>query len=692
MRLFRIRALIIPLVTIMAAAACEPDGDDASGASGGTGGSDNQTDTDGDGISDKDEGDGDTDGDGVPDARDADSDNDGIPDADEAGDTDIATTPVDSDGDGTPNFQDDDSDNNGILDATEGTGDADGDNKPDYADTDDDNDTIPDAVEIIGEGSDCDGNDQPDPPGTPEAPRDCDGDGADYRDTDSDNDSISDLHEGVLDTDGDANADRYDLDSDHDGFLDSAEAGDADVATAPVDTDQDTIPDFRDLDSDNDGLTDQTEGTLGTSPTNIDTDDDGVSDLVEDAAGTNPTDPADNPLANGDFVFVVPYQDPTTPTQDSLRFRTNIQFADLYFAFDRTGSMSAELNAFRNTMTGVSKIISDLRCVPTGQTCTLDADCATGNICFAGACVADPNVGLGCIPDLWTGIGRFDDLNTYFNLVSLQPDPAVTAAAVPTTGGGGAEAPYQPAHCIANPALCPNIANMGCTSNATSVGCPAFRDEAIRIYIQITDADQQCSGGGCASFTGASAGAALQSEDIKFISLYGTDDAGGTGTPLSVATEIAVASGTVNAMNQPFVYLATDAAVVDKTVQAVRDIARGSPLDVRINQADDPADAVDATQFIDYLEVNISGQGNCTMVTPTLDTDADTRDDAFPSLLPGIPICWDLHPIPVNTTVPATNQVQLYKAVLTVTGDGSPLDSRDVYFLIPPTGAVVVPR
>jgi hypothetical protein len=32
-----------------------------------------------------------------------------------------------------------------------------------------------------------------------------------------------------------------------------------------------------------------------------------------------------------------------------------------------------------------------------------------------------------------------------------------------------------------------------------------------------------------------------------------------------------------------------------------------------------------------------------------------------------------------------TRSPQVFKALLTVRGDGSPLDTRDVYFLVPPT-------
>ncbi|APR80859.1 internalin, putative [Minicystis rosea] len=669
--------ILLPLsVLALTPVGCSSTGETttAGTGAGNTGGDGPSTvDTDGDGIPDSVEGTDDPDGDGIPNNKDDDSDGDGIPDSVEKGGN--GAEPVDTDGDGTPDYLDLDSDGNGIPDAVEGAKDSDGDGIGDYADGDNDGDGISDIVEIAGAKADCDADGTIDPEATADSPKDCNGDGTpDYMDVDSDGDGILDIVEKFEDTDKDGILDRYDFDSDNDGIPDAVEG--------TADSDGDGIPDFQDPDSDDDGVSDLDEAAHGTDPTKADTDGDGVSDLVEIAAGTSPTDAADNPHAKGNFVFVVPYQAPTDPQQDTLQFRTSIRYADVYFALDTTGSMSAELAAMKNQTTGVPAIVSQLRCTSTGASCQLDTDCTAGNVCFENACITDPLAGAGCIPNLWTGVGRFDDLNSYHNLLSLQSDPVATANAVPGTGGGGNEAPFQPSVCIADPTKCPNAANKNCT--AGGVGCPSFRTDAVRIYVQITDADNQCSGAECANFTKTTAGDALKAAGINFVSLYGTDDDAGTGTPQSVAQDIGIAAGSVDQNNNPFVYPAIDAAVVTNAVTAIRNIARGKSLNVTIGSADDTSDTVDALQFIDYLVVNTSGVGACTNVTPVADTNSDGHDDAFPSLKPGIPVCWDLHPVMQNTTVQPTTAPQLFRAKLTVYGDGSPLDSRDVYFLVPP--------
>jgi len=704
MRRLRLQTRLASLASILViAAACGDSGTTGSGGGNTGGNTPDLTDSDGDGIADIHEGDGDADGDGTPNKEDLDSDGDGVPDSVEAGDDDVNTEPVDSDGDGTPDFLDLDADNNGIPDASDGTGDTDGDGKADFADLDDDNDGIIDSIEIAGDGSDCDGDGVADTTlGTPDAPKDCDGDGTvDYQDTDSDNDTIGDIDEGQSDTDFDGIRDRYDDDSDNDGLPDSVEAGDSDVATPPVDSDGDGIEDFRDPDSDNDGISDTDEVANGTDPTNADSDGDGASDLIETVAGTDPNDPTDSPQANGDFVFVVPYQAPTTPLTDTLHFRTSVQFADVYFVMDQTGSMDAEFPAMKSN---VPLIIQQLTCQNFGTACAIDEDCATDQVCFNNTCIQDPGVAPYCVPDLWTGAGVFSDCNTYHNQQRLSPNANATATNLNAEGfPGSSESVLQSPACVVSPNLCSNT-NKNCSAEpgvVNPIGCPGYRPEAVRILVEITDAGNQ-AGASCGGLaTPAAAGAVLAAQGVKYVGIWGTTDAGGTpcANAQTCTTGVGQGSGTLDANGMPFIYAAADAAIVAATKQAIINIVRGVPLDTTLGAADDPTDAVDALQFINNLYVNVSGTGNCDMVDPVSDpgvlglpaTVGDGKDDSFPALLPGSKVCWDLIPVPVNTTVPATDDPQIYKASLTVRGDGSPLDTRDVYFLIPPKAVVIMP-
>ncbi len=322
-------------------------------------------DSDGDGISDHDEGADespprDTDGDGTPDYLDSDSRRRRHPRRRRGRNANPCMAPVDSDSDGKPDYIDLDSDD--AKDATVGDReeagpdptnpvDTDGDGLPDYLDPDNDGDGIPDLVELTAQGGVVAALKLADAPDT-------DGDGIpDFLDTDSDGDGIPDVVDGIVDTDGDLMPNYRDLDSDGDCIPDAIEGS--------VDTDGDGIADFVDVDSDNDGLIDGKEdkncnGMVDACETDrkkADTDGDGVSDLVEVAdcqakppaqqavCMCNASDPTTSPLTQGDFVFVVDYNMPPTPTSETLNLSTDVSEADVVFSIDTTGSMG---NAITN--------------------------------------------------------------------------------------------------------------------------------------------------------------------------------------------------------------------------------------------------------------------------------------------------------------------------------------------------------
>lgn len=618
---------------------------------------DDDRDTDGDGIADSSEGRAmrtDTDGDGTPDYQDEDSDNDGIPDSVEAGDSELSTPPRDADRDGTPDFQDLDSDDNLIPDADEAEGDTDGDGLPDFADIDDDNDRARDLQELESGGPS----------------RDTDGDGlVDFKDPDRDDDFIRDGDEQSIDTDEDGIPDWEDLDSDADGWSDADEAGDEDIFTDPVDTDEDGTPDFQDPDSDNDGISDAAERDLGTDRILSDSDGDGISDLIEVGAGTDPLDDTDNPRARGDFVFVIPYEEAPMPERDTLEFKTSIQFADVYFLFDLSGSMGGEIASMR---TGVQMVMQDLTCDPTGGgACMEDADCAAGVCSIEGVCVEDP-VTAGCVPNFWTGTGGYR-VNLEHAL-SVQPNPATTAGAFLSNDSSGTENLYRAVQCVADGGSCTS----GCSG--TGIGCPGYRPEAVRILVTFTDEDSDAG-----SLAGAAG--ALVREDITFIGVWSGST---SSTQRQAVVNLARDSNSLDSSGSPLVFNGMDASTADAITPAIREVVQGVPLRVTIEATEVDGDDGDALRFIDYLEVNTSGTGACTMVSETEDagwgvagSESDGNDDAFSSLTPGTSVCWDVVPIMNDIQEPALAPL-VYEAELTVFGDGSPLDSRKIFFLIPP--------
>ncbi len=651
----KLRAL---LVLALAASACGPSvpGDDGGGGS--------ADDADGDGISNADEGakSVDTDADGTPDYLDEDSDADGIPDYREASDLDLATPPPDSDGDGAPDFQDTDSDGNGREDGVDGVNDTDDDGWPDFADLDDDDDAIYDTDELGPDAA---------------QPLDTDGDGTgDFRDTDSDADTIPDLYETNTDYDNDGAGNFIDLDSDGDCVGDAAEARGA----PPADTDADQRPDFIDRDSDNDGVPDASEdancnGAVDPNETNPqaqDSDGDGVTDLVETAAGTDPLDPADNPQANGDFVFIEPYMKPQMPADQDLDFSTQLQAVDLYVLLDRSGSMATEIQAVKNNL---ASVVSGLKC-QTGQT-------------------------TGCIPDLWAGAGTLgyqaSGLAAFQSWVDVQPTPSF--ATVPTT---------EPAGCCNEPSTFATYAAVtgqggsaygmsGVPARATCNGSPAanagygtfgypcFRQGALPVVLLATD---EAPLSGTQVYTtpnwGSVVAPAYTTRKAKLVGILGSSPEAGT---LANLQTMATSTGAVDAANgnAPLVFDGAGANAATAIRDGILALANGLPLDINAVTADVGGDAVDAVaSFVDHIETLQLGTAECANNLSDVDTNGDAYDDKFLQVRTGTPVCWKVTSKP-NTTVPATEAPQLFRATITVYGDGiTQLDQRDVYFLVPP--------
>lgn len=332
--------------------------------------SDDNQDSDGDGVPDGAEiSDGtdpsdpnsylDTDGDLVPDYVEntqntndtdsleyLDSDEDGVPDYIEeldGTDPNDSTSFVDSDNGGVPDYvestlvpnlglpatdpnnnSDDlqDSDGDGVPDYIEYLQNTDPNNINDYRDTD--SDGVPDYVE----------SDQGRDPNN----------GSDYQD--SDGDGVPDYIETTIDNTDSNDSNDY-KDRDNGGVPDYIETvllpnlgtsplDPTDPSDDTIDSDGDGVPDIQEVidgtdpsdsssytDTDGDQVPDYVEGEQGSDPNNVDSyldsDGDGVPDYVEIREGTDPSDPLDYQDSDGDNVpdYIETIQDNTNPNVDT---------------------------------------------------------------------------------------------------------------------------------------------------------------------------------------------------------------------------------------------------------------------------------------------------------------------------------------------------------------------------------------
>ncbi|MEM7609098.1 MAG: hypothetical protein AAF411_27430 [Myxococcota bacterium] len=530
----------------------------------------------------------------------------------------------------------------------------------------------------------------------PAVNRDASGDGAEVPDAsregsadprlDGDGDSISDRQEGDgrTDTDGDGTPDAEDSDSDGDGIDDADEAGDRDLSTPPRDTDGDGRPDFQDTDSDDDGLNDASERARGTDPTDTDSDDDGVDDLTEVVADTDPLDGADSPTANGDFFFRVPFEEAPTPGDDTLVFATEIRRADVHFMIDTSVSMQGFINTIRTSLN--ERIVPGVR----------DA-----------------------IEDVHFGVGQFDYCpQTNFSpsicvgITMEQPstdDPDATRAALAslTADCRPVNEPYAQAAWVwatGDTSRWPLMAPRDCPDGTTGYGC--VREGALPILVVIGDEpfaeSYRTAIGACSSARNCSTCSDFPDPETvsdAFVDIGGRLIVlGRTGRSAEWGPMVS-ATGAVGADGEPLVFADAGATTVDASVvDAIEALAASTPLDISARAVDAEGDDVDATEFIERIEVNAAGgvadprdaTTVCVGGLPSADRDGDGFDDTFTAVTPGTPVCFDVIPR-MNTTVMPTDTPQVFRAVIEVLGDGvTVLDQRDVFFLVPPDGGIVI--
>jgi len=645
-------------------------------------------DEDGDGIADDIEGEGDEDGDGLANRVDPDSDGDGIVDERERGAARCAI-PVDSDLDGIADYRDPDSDNDGIGDAgRDPDRDLDRDGKADYRDMDDDGDNIGDAEEI-GDN--------------PLKPLDSDGDGIpDYQDEDSNNDGIKDtLLAGVEDLDGDGIVDYRDRDADGDGIPNTIEIGDD--PTEPLDTDGDGAPDYIDADSDNDGLADGFEDKNHNGETDsgesdrlkMDTDGDGADDMVEFAAGTDGTDPDSNPTAEGNFVFVVPYEQDPEPQDATLDFATDVVQADLVFSIDTTGSMSGEIDGLRTALQ--TEIVPAL---------------------------------AGEIPDLAFGLADYRDypIDPFGNIgdypyrldVPVTTDVAqVQEALNGLMAEGGGDEPESGVDALYQLATGGGASWPGGSIPAVDTG---WRENSLPIIVQISDAPNNSDETYGTVLTGtASREQALQALDVieakvvvvisqdyiestmeedhlDFVNATGAvvppEAFGSSGECLTGINGEPVAPDAQGDCPLLFHIASSGEGLGTSIVEGIVALINYAGMDIDARVENEPGnqdaekDAVDAVNaFIDRIVPNADPDNStgCIEGLSTVDRlGFDGIDDTFVDVLPGKRVCFDVIPKRNRTVQPAAAP-QLFRARIDIWGDNATvLDSRQVWFVVPP--------
>ena len=130
----------------------------------------------------------------------------------------------------------------------------------------------------------------------------------------------------------------------------------------------------------------------------------------------------------------------------------------------------------------------------------------------------------------------------------------------------------------------------------------------------------------------------------------------------------------------------TGAGLGTAVADAVEALTGFGTLDIGADPQDDPSDSVDAVaEFVERIEANPTAPAPCASGMVAIDVaPVDGINDTFQSVTPGTTVCFDVIP-KMNTSVMPTDMPQMFMATIVVEGDGiTTLDTRDIFFLVPP--------
>ncbi|HSW60646.1 MAG TPA: hypothetical protein VLJ60_07585, partial [bacterium] len=497
---------------------------------------------------------------------------------------------------------------------------------PNYRDLDSDDDGIFDRIEC------------------PEQPcNDADGDSMpDYLDTDSDDDGIPDLYEGTNDPDKDGIPNFLDKDSDGDGIEDYVENGET---IPPLDSDKDGTYDFLDLDSDNDGLSDTQEKEFGSDPKLKDTDGDTFDDFTEFIFGSDPKDP-DSGIPENAFYIILPYE--SDPVIKNLDFSTDIKKVDVLILVDLSGSM---LDEHTNLKNGIKTTIID------GVRAEI-SDSAFGLVKF------------GTLEDKVYNLSQ--SMTTNADAVKTAVDSISSCSGVEeyhthalwqAASGAGTNEEI----CVSDSFLgCidgwydVNVSAVNCSGKEGSIGGACFRDESLPILIM--SSDESFTDGSWDEWDKGSRKrisdvvAAMNTINAKFI---GID----SGSSTNDFNSISDGTGSKDTLGNRFNYKinADGTGFSQKIVDAVVALTENIQIDIttKAKHIDNVYGVTDTTKFI-----------------------KSTSPETFPDVKPGQTVTFD---VTFENTIyeNETYESKVFSAVINVLGDGSFLDSREVFIVVP---------
>ena len=132
-----------------------------------------------------------------------------------------------------------------------------------------------------------------------------------------------------------------------------------------------------------------------------------------------------------------------------------------------------------------------------------------------------------------------------------------------------------------------------------------------------------------------------------------------------------------------YLYLVAEETIQKQVKKALLAVAKDKEIQITTEVEDIDAGA---SQLIDHLEVNVSGDTVHGRVCTKIEDTSKITSDQYPTIngmKPSTTLCFDVIPVENQKVIQPLEVPKVYRAKINVLGDGSVLNSGIAYFLVP---------
>jgi hypothetical protein len=286
----------------------------------------------------------------------------------------------------------------------------------------------------------------------------------------------------------------------------------------------------------------------------------------------------------------------------------------------------------------------------------------------------------GKIPDVGFGIATFEDYDDYPDkgtrinqFITTSETTIKSAIDTVNTRSGGWEPHLNALYYAATGEAHGNVAAINCSGKEGSIGGACFRSGALPIFIMMSD---EAFVNSYNQVTSAQTITAMNNKNAKFI---GVDSSSGGALQTNYNT-IAQGTKSVDGSSTQFYYKisTTGTGLSDNIATGVEYLAANVPMLVNTGRESiTNPQSVDVTQFIKAVTPIKRVVGGNTVNCPT-----ECTTEAFQNVKPGTTVTFDID-FHNDFYEPTTSVTTVFRAKINVFGEGSLVDSREVYIIVP---------